>query len=53
MNNGQDEIDNNIAKRLMKPVYLGRKNYCFVVRNGLLKYFFLILFDNGKQVSFC
>lgn len=29
MNNGQAEIDNNTAERLMKPICLGRKNYLF------------------------
>lgn len=29
VNNGRAEIDNNTAKRLMKPVCLGRKNYLF------------------------
>lgn len=29
VNNGQAEIDNNAAERLMKPVCLGRKNYLF------------------------
>lgn len=28
-NNGQAEIDNNTAERMMKPVCLGRKNYLF------------------------
>lgn len=27
VNNGQAEIDNNAAERLMKPICLGRKNY--------------------------
>lgn len=29
VNNGQAEIDNNTAERLMKPICLGRKNYLF------------------------
>ena len=29
VNNGQAEIDNNTAGRMMKPVCLGRKNYLF------------------------
>ncbi len=29
VNNGQAEIDNNTAERMMKPVCLGRKNYLF------------------------
>lgn len=29
VNNDQDEIDNNTAERLMKPICLGRKNYLF------------------------
>lgn len=29
VNNGQAEIDNNAAERLMKPICLGRKNYLF------------------------
>lgn len=29
LNNGQAEIDNNTAERMMKPVCLGRKNYLF------------------------
>ena len=29
VNNDRAEIDNNTAERLMKPIYLGRKNYLF------------------------